>query len=329
MDQERKLASVRLISNIIPANNSDNLEIAIVDNWQCVARKGSFSVGEKIIFFETDAFLPIESKYEFLRKCCFKTMELPNGGKIDGFRLRTMKLRGNISQGLVMKYDLYDLGDLPVGEDVSSRLNVVKYEKPVPANLRAANMSRFPEFIPKTYAERIQNIDESAANLVYIPTEKIDGTSVTYFNYNIGNGICSRNYQLPPDGDTVYHKFEPENIPYKYAIQGEIFGSGINKNKLGVEQQFIVFNVFRIDYGYYLDTFMAKEFCEDLGINFVPILGRFPSKLSTDHEFVQDLLTRVDGLESVVAPGKLAEGIVFQNPNIKIKVLSRAYEMER
>lgn len=67
---ERKLATVRIIKDIRPISNADNIELAIIDGWQCVVKKNEFKIGEKIIYFEIDSFLPIKQEYEFLRKSC-------------------------------------------------------------------------------------------------------------------------------------------------------------------------------------------------------------------------------------------------------------------
>lgn len=86
---ERKLASIRTIKDIRPIENADAIEVATVDGWHCVVKKDEFKVGEKVIYFEIDSLLPHTNPvFEFLRP--------------RGFRVRTIKLRGVTSQGLIM-----------------------------------------------------------------------------------------------------------------------------------------------------------------------------------------------------------------------------------
>ena len=96
---ERKLASVRRIKELRPIKGADLIELVIVDGWQCVTKKGEFAVGDLGIYFEIDSFLPLEPEFEFLEKSCKKKM----GNEI-GLRLRTIKLRGELSQGLMLPY---------------------------------------------------------------------------------------------------------------------------------------------------------------------------------------------------------------------------------
>lgn len=134
---KRKLASIRVIAEIKPIEGADNIELAIVDGWQCVVKKGEFKPGNVCIYFEIDSFLPIIPAFEFLRKSSYKKM-----GDKEGFRLKTIKLRGQISQGLVIPFNLDLLLGLYIppegikcalGEDLTELLGVLKYNPPIPA----------------------------------------------------------------------------------------------------------------------------------------------------------------------------------------------------
>ena len=153
----RKLATVRKIKEIIPIVGADLIELVIVDGWQCVVKKGDFKVGDKGIYFEIDSFLPIIPIFEFLRKGCFKRM-----GEKEGFRLRTIKLRKQRSQGIIMPLsqfaDIIDgIETMSVNEDLTEILNVDKFEKPIAPQLAGSVVGSFPSFIRKTDQERIQN----------------------------------------------------------------------------------------------------------------------------------------------------------------------------
>jgi len=98
----RKLASIRRIGSVSPIEGADNIELVTVDGWQCVAKKGEFTEGQYCVYFEIDSFLPIREEFEFLRKSSYRKM-----GELEGFRLKTIRLRGQISQGLVMPVESF------------------------------------------------------------------------------------------------------------------------------------------------------------------------------------------------------------------------------
>jgi RNA ligase (TIGR02306 family) len=146
---ERKLASIRIISDLRPIEGADKIELAIVDGWKVVVAKDvGHKVGDKVIYCEIDSFLPIKPEFEFLRKSSYKKMA--DGS--EGFRLRTVKLRGQVSQGLILPLSLinYTNLDFKVGMDVTMMLGINKYEPPIPAELAGKVKGLFPSFIPKT-----------------------------------------------------------------------------------------------------------------------------------------------------------------------------------
>ena len=154
---ERKLATVKKITNIRPIEGADMIELATVGGWNVVVGKDvGHKVGDMVVYCEIDSFLPIRDKFEFLRKSSFKKM-----GEQEGFRLKTIKLRGQISQGLILPL-LETFGDFSwtayEGLDVTERLGIIKYEPPIPAELAGQVIGGFPSFIRKTDEERIQNL---------------------------------------------------------------------------------------------------------------------------------------------------------------------------
>lgn len=206
----RKLASVRIVAQTCPIDGADLIEAAVVDGWKCVVKRGEFKPGDPVIYCEIDSFLPIRDEFEFLRKSSFKTM-----GDQEGFRLKTVKLRGQISQGLLLPVSILNRDAVP-GEDVSEELGIQKYEPPIPACLTGEVIGPFPVSIQKTDEERVQNLAQDFASysgqLFYV-TEKLDGTSLTAF-YDSGFGVCGRNLavrrlrkeQLLADGQTIEPK---------------------------------------------------------------------------------------------------------------------------
>jgi RNA ligase (TIGR02306 family) len=100
---ERKLATIRRVSAIMPIDGADMIEIVVVDGWKVVSKKGEYMVGDLCVYCEIDSFLPIRPEFEFLRKSSYKKM-----GDVWGFRLRTVKLRGEVSQGLVLPLSILE-----------------------------------------------------------------------------------------------------------------------------------------------------------------------------------------------------------------------------
>ena len=147
----RKLASVQIIKDLIPAENSDNLLIAKILGWDVVVSKNdNYQVGDKVIFFEIDSFLPCIDEFEFLRKSCYKNSPILG----EGLRLKSIRLRGNLSQGLIMKLETFfnqdEINDLKEDDDLTERLNIKKWEEPEPAVLGGNVAGRRPDFIKKT-----------------------------------------------------------------------------------------------------------------------------------------------------------------------------------
>src|SRR5205085_12277801 len=99
-----------------------------------------------------------------------------------GFRVKTARLRGVLSQGLALPVDILPEGvDVPeLGTDVSDVLGVVKYEPAIPDTREIAGA--FPGQIPKTDEIRLQSalgvLDEMRGRDFYVTT-KLDGTSTT------------------------------------------------------------------------------------------------------------------------------------------------------
>lgn len=103
-ETKRKLASIRVISDIQPIENADKIELVTVDGWKVVVAKDvGYRIGDLVVYCEIDSFLPIRDEFEFLRKSSYKKM-----GELEGFRLRTVKLKGQISNGLIFPLSILE-----------------------------------------------------------------------------------------------------------------------------------------------------------------------------------------------------------------------------
>lgn len=326
----RKLASIRQCTALQAIPGADAIQVAVVDGWTCVVKIGEIEVGQKGVYFEIDSFLPVDdARFEFLRKSSLRKM-----GDTEGFRLRTIRLRGQLSQGLFMPLHLFPEVDAaePVGTDLTERLRIGKYEAPIPADLTGKVIGPFPGFIPKTDEERVQNLLEEFASwqgLSFIVTEKLDGTSFTAYHRNGHFGICSRNWELSDEDPNSYWRVAAENDlanklgRQNLAIQGEMIGEGIQKNMYKLRgQHLFVFHVFDIDQRRFYDYEETLAFCQKNDLQIVPlIIADF--KLPAD---VNTLLQMADGPSALQAQAK-REGLVLRSADRKIsfKAISNAF----
>ena len=329
---ERKLVSPVVIDDVQPIVGADLIEVATVKGWKLVVKKNEFSIGDHAVYCEIDSFLPVREEFEFLRKSSYRKM-----GEQEGFRLKTMKLRGQISQGLLLPVSLLEGYTYQIGEDVSSRLGIIKYEPPVPAALSGIAKGLFPSFMPKTDEERIQNLsgeyEEFRKHTFYV-TEKLDGSSATFYLNDGIFGVCSRNLDLEETADNTFWKIaRAEKLEEKlaalgknFAIQGELIGEGVQGNAYGLRGQKVrFFNAFDIDRYEYLALDEFKALFASLELDTVPILDEqyvLPASLD-------ELLTIADGVSVLSPQGKAVEreGLVIRSTNRKIsfKVISNKF----
>lgn len=153
---ERVLASVEVIKDIKPIEGADKICSYKVKGWNVVDSIDKYKIGDFVVYCEVDSFIP-NTVAPFLSKD--KEPKEYNG--IKGERLRTIKLRGTISQGLLLPIDILnghmdyeDYIHLKVGDNVTENLGIQKYEPQIPACLSGVAKGVFPSFIPKTDAER-------------------------------------------------------------------------------------------------------------------------------------------------------------------------------
>ena len=265
---ERKLVSIQTIDAIEPIAGADNIQQARVMGWTVVIKKAEFTAGDPCVFFEIDSVLPDGPTWsEFLRA--------------RSFRVRTLKLRGVLSQGLALPVailgEAVDAAALR-GQDLRERLGVTKFEPVLPDAREIAGP--FPARVPKTDEIRLQSalgvLDELRGQAFYVST-KCDGASATYVRDSIdGFAACSRNWALAPGENHVWRLAErlklAEVLPPDMAIQGEVCGPGIQKNRLGLGQtELFVFNVYDLRKAAFLPLDEMRAFCAERGLRTVPI----------------------------------------------------------
>jgi RNA ligase (TIGR02306 family) len=336
---DRKLASIRKISDIQPIEGADMIELVIVDGWKVVVAKNvGHKLGDLVIYCEIDSFLPIREEFEFLRKSSYKKMV----DGTEGFRLRTIKLRGQVSQGLILPISVLNPTDTNIyvepfeGLDVTEMLEIVKYEPPVPAELAGKVKGLFPSFLRKTDEERIQNLTleyegwKNSDKGFYV-TEKLDGSSATFYFKDGEFGVCSRNLELlETEGNTFWKVARQLKLEEwlgthetNYSIQGELIGEGIQGNPYKIKGQTVgFFNAFNIDTQEYLGLEEFELLISSMGLKTIPILDREFTLPDT----IDELLKYADS-KSVLNSNFDREGVVIRSVDRKIsfKVISNKF----
>lgn len=305
--KKRKLTSIQQILKLEPIKNADRIEKATVLGWSLVVLKGDFKVGDLCVYCEIDSILPEREEFEFLRE--------------RKFRIKTIKMRGCISQGIAFPISILPTDiNIREGLDVTEILGIKKYEIYIPLNMRGIIKGNFPDFIEKTDEIRIQtvpNVLTRHQNKSFYITEKLDGASVSYYFNNGEFGVCSRERELKEDYSNLYWYIAKEyNLKEKLSefgknicIQGEIIGSKVNRNKYKLNsRQFYIFNIYDIDKHQYYNYIDFISIVKKLDLDMVPLLEE-SFKLP---ETIEDIV-KVSIGKSKINPNINREGIVIRS----------------
>ena len=359
MDKMRKLATIRRINDLLPSEGADLIVTAVIDGWTVVVKKNEFNIGDLCVYLEIDSFLPDGNPaWQHLVE---KHPRMFEGNR--GHRLKTVRLRGQLSQGFAAPLDKFfdafvdsteDEGQEPSefffeGNDLSSFLNIKKYEAPIPGQLAGQVRGNFPGFIPKTDQERCQNLGVDIfvtnADSHYEVTIKMDGTSFTAYHRDGETGVCGRNWELQINDDnasnTLVRMFIDSGLQTalrlfgkNYAVQGELMGPGIQKNREGLKShKLFIFDIYDIDGGCYVSPMIRQEIFailvgHDLNIDMiqhVPIIAH-SAKLNDTLGItnVNQLLKFAEGASIHHA---IREGLVFKRVDggFSFKAISNHY----
>lgn len=321
----RRLASIQQIKYVKPIPDADNIETIGILGWECVSKKGEFKTGDKCVYFEIDSLLPESPEFEFLRKSCWND-------SLKKFRLKTVKLRKQISQGLALPLDAFPiLTGFDCGANVTDILGIEKYEPPIPAQI-IGDARSFSWPISKTDEIRVQSDEEygfieQLTGKQYYISLKLDGTSSTFLidpKDEIFH-VCGRNYSYKRNSDHSFWKIADRyNIEqglrgfwetgHRLAIQGEIVGPGIQKNPLGLPNvDLYVFNVVDIRTNTKLCLDQSLVVAKKLGLNFVPILEKGESFSYTRDELLELSVGKYNHHFASAKPSQEREGIVVRS----------------
>lgn len=341
----RKLATIQQVKTVSSIKDSDFLELLTFENigWQCVTSKDKVKAGELGVFFEVDSFLPIEDeRFKFLEKTSARQMFTG----LKGYRLKSLTLRNQLSQGLFLSLsDFPELEGKVLLDDVTELLDVVKWEREPSISMEGDIVADYPGHTPRSHQDRIQNVPEYFEiykDVLFERTKKLEGASQSYHFLNGEIDTSSHN--------TTFVK-NIKFTPWKYAldieldkalkeinknvtIQGEFMGPKMQGNIEGFNEfKFFTYNIWDIDKG---EWFSAKEryaFMDEvndiLGGTFlhVPVLDK-EIKIFSVVSDLNELLAMADG-KSINA--KRREGDVYKSLEkidgryVQFKVISNKY----
>jgi len=320
----RKMATVQRVAEVKSIEGADLICAYKINGWWVVDQVGKYQVGDLTIYCEIDSWIP-NTIAPFLSK----GKEPREYFGVKGERLRTIRLKGQLSQGLLLPYAIPAFEEWKESDDISELLDIQKWEAPVNAQLAGIMKGNWPHFIQKTDQERIQNIQQEVTNAFnnkdeFEVTVKLDGSSCTVYYNNGEVGVCSRNIdlKLEQEGNAFVDIAKKtgliETLPKlnrNIAIQGELMGPGIQGNKEDFrENRLFVFDIYDIDNQCYfsvtdrMDIFrelIALGGCMDLELT--PLDQNHFITLPTDN--IDELLKMAEGT-SINA--KVREGIVFK-----------------
>jgi RNA ligase (TIGR02306 family) len=325
----RKLASIQKILDINPIDGADSIEVAKILGWDVVIKKDQFKVGDLCVYCEIDSIFPEKEPFLFL--------------KPRGMRIKTVKLKGQISQGIAFSLDILESinkEDLIEDLDVTDAIGIVKYEPKLHSSLSGIAKGNFPSYLVKTDENRVQTQGKMLRKYegeVFYNSEKLDGSSDTNYIKDGIFGVCSRNLDLVETEDNLFwQNARNQNIEHKlrklnrnFAIQGELIGPNIQGNKYGLKNiDFYIFNFFDIDTHSYLSLEESLKVLdimnegEEVKLKMVPLLDDVT--IVTDIDFYCELSKGYSKLNDKV----LREGIVIRHkddPSISFKSIQKEF----
>ena len=294
--KKRKLASVQKISSLTALDQKNLCQKATILGWNVVVDANKFQEGEKVIYFEADSLLPAKKKWT-------------KGIKPKQLRIKTFSRYNEVFHGTIMKLDTLTkvenfnmkLEDLEEGFDLTEILEVTKYDEDSEQAIKDKE-KKFPsEIIEKSDEIRLQSNPkyfELFEGKEFYSSLKYDGSSGTFLIHPETKKfmVCSRNQTIDEnEKKNIYWdvankydiKTKLEKFEGKYAIQGEIYGPKINKNRLGEKEiKIAVFTIKNIIDNYYLDFKELVQVCKDMGLPMVEVTEEGIFKYKTVEEMV-------------------------------------------
>ena len=344
-----KLASVQKVLKVTPIEGADLIEVATVLGWNIVVKKNEYKEGDLCCYIQIDTVVPELPEYEFLRE--------------RKFRVRTIKLRGQLSQGLIVPLPK---GKWDEGDDATEVIGVKKYEKPDnnPERIERPKAPKlwykkiiyflkynyiykwFPNLLPKlrspfpkelvsiTDEERIQNIPkvlEQYKGKEFVVSYKLDGSSITIIHNRGKFRICSRRFELHDKKNDWYKVFESVNFKdeilklVKHFNTNNIIVQGEAIGKFNGNHHNLQKEQIRL-FNIYVDGVRLSQdkFIEVCLANNIPHCPMY-KKITLNHSM--DEILKVSEIKDVLNPSVDAEGLVWRcvDGSLSFKVINNKY----
>jgi len=311
------LAYIGRVVEVGEIPSSDNLVSVIVvcgagGRWKSVVRKDEVKINDLVEVFLPDSILPQIQKFEFLRD--------------RKFRVRQCRLRGCLSDCLIMPKDDNFTKEFSIGDDITEVYKVVRYFKPLSFSMRGDALAPFPAFIPKTdeiLVQKSSEVVDALQNKPFYITLKYDGASCTCYLHDNHFGVCSRTLELKDTSVSIWwemarkyniEKALRESFRDDIAVQFEVIGNKIQGNPCGISGHEIrVFDLFDIKEQVYLNYSELVEFCKRHNLPMVDVLVDGNSCSS----FINDFIEYANSDQLVYANGNIAEGVVVRSKEYK------------
>jgi RNA ligase (TIGR02306 family) len=343
MENNNSVCFVGKVTELKWIPEADNIELVVVNGWNCINKKGEYAIGDLAIIATTDAIIP-----EVLSDEMGVTNYLRKGG-----RVRTVKLRGVYSECLIIPYKYTPI--VNEGDDLMKELGITKYEPPVRqvqlASGRKIKYKANPNFHVYYKFPNLKNVPNMFTNedMVEI-TRKIHGTNArygivlknklslwdrfkkwikiadewidyefVYGSHNVEKGSDTQGFYDTDVWRTIADELNiksklwkyvrvvhtPETLGTGFIIHGEIYGKGIQKNyEYGLDT--IKFAGFDVEVnGEYEATTDAHGWFAILGLDYVPLLD-----LGNWSQELQDRFTFNQFIDGTKVPH---EGIVIKH----------------
>lgn len=308
-----KLTEITQILDLSPIPDAERIEKAKVKGWDVVVQKGLHKVGDTVCFVYPDTLIP----KKFIDLNCLTEEKV---------RLKTVRIRGQFSAGLIIPLSEIPSSNVKFGDDIAELLGIEKWEAPVSASLAGTVKGSFPtHLISKTdednyrsFPDAIEELKEerfSGKNLIL--TVKYDGSSSSFILDTQNEfHVCSRNLELKEDDKNTFWKiarqYDIENklktLNKHYGIQGEVYGEGIQKNPLGIKgHKLAIFLIKDLDEDRWLSWTEISKFCADNGFETVDLVDSFPVEKMPTFEELQ-----AKSNAQKYKSGKYAEGLVLR-----------------
>jgi len=279
----RNLASIQRILNVEPIDGADSIEKITVLGWQLVSKKNEFKIRDLCVYVEIDSILPEREEFEFLRE--------------RKFRIKTIKLRGQVSQGIAFPLTILPANlKIEEGLDVTDIVGVEKWEpyqeeqrcqkqtgkimypRWMPQFIQrfihrfrfirnyfrqSSGQKSFPSLIPKTDETRVQVLQpllDKYAGTKCVITEKVDGSSLTVYQINGKFGVCSRNVDLKRDvSDKFWKTVLEHDLENKFKLQFGKENIAMQGELLGIGIQGNKYKMNKLDI-YFFNIFHIQKY---------------------------------------------------------------------